>query len=922
MNLYRKFAFFYLIIIFITAQNYYSQVDTAWTKSFNYGTYNRGISVFETDDSSYLTLGYTSWSSSESILIKTDLIGNTKWVKKFNNSVYGKFDHMQASKDRNFYVVGNGFISTKLYKFDLEGNIKWSLLLNNFDGKDTLNIFPEDTLIYVSEIINDENNGVYLIGKYGDLEPKLWIASVNSEGKFNWAKIIQTTMWVDSYHLHFLKSSEGFFIAGNEQAGSNTLFFLLTDKFGNLLVEKSYRPDDVLSQSFNSISYVFNESQDSGYVLTGEQMGNLALIRTDLWGNVIWEKTYDRYTPAMQFGNKVITVPWGYVIIGGTGDNTNPKTFILKTDGEGNILWENICDNSYGQSIMSTNDNGYIACGTKAQKDIWLFKLKSTPLAVINGDKNWYDLDWDGKAFGQLDGASSTSPNGFQIVGYSWSINDSIVSTESIVNLELPTGSTEIKLKVTDEYGISAEKVFTVQVCSFKMETNGSISSSISTIGDSIFFATSTDDQIYCFDRNNNIKWSLMTGGDIQSTTTIGPDNNIYVGSSDTRLYNFDLEGNFLWDKPVGGIVTASPAITKNGNLYIGTSTNRLYSIKSEDGSIKWNYLTSGPINSSASVSKFGEIYFGSNDQYFYSLKSSGELNWKFKTNGEIHSSPALDAFGKIYFGSKDGYLYSLSNSGEVEWKYKTNGAIISSPVLDESGNIYFGSGDGYFYSLNSNGELLWKFNSQSPANGNPSIALNGDIIYGCDDGSIIALNKNGEMKWKFKANSAVQGASLITADGRVYVGSSDNNVYGFIDPKYQNISEGFYALQWPTFQKDFQRTGSLYDSETSIKLDENNSIINSFNLFQNYPNPFNPSTIIKFEIAQDAKVVFNIFSVTGEKIKTISEDLNSSGYYSVEWNGLNDKNEQVGSGIYIFQMNAFSANNTFSKSIKMLKLK
>ena len=913
MNLYRKLKLLYLILILITAQKNYSQVDTIWTKQYNNGN---GTDVLETTDNSFMLIGNSLSSTGlKSILIKTDSDGNKKWIKEFDLAVYGQFNHMIESEDSNIYVLGNNYGLCNIYKFDLEGNIIWSLSLKNYIGS--------GEIINASKIIKVRNTGIFLIGTFGDLEPKLWISKISFDGTYKWAKIIPTTVMLDSESLNIIKSYEGFLIVGTEGSGVGILHFLRTDNLGNLIGKNLYKPDGVITQIYKSICY--SEHPDSGYVLTGHQDGNLALLRLDNFGNVLWVKAYPRYNTAtsINYGNSIINSPkGGWIICGGTGDYENPKSFVIQTDWEGNMVWDKVYENSYGQSIKFAKDNGYIACGTKAQKNIWLLKLDVTPLAIISGDSLWNDSDWNGTASGYLDGSGSFSPNGFSIVKYEWSINDSIIGDQSNIELNLTTGLTEISLKVTDESGVTGMKTIPIQVCSFKLESNGAVTSSVSSIGDSIFFATSTDDQIYCFDKNNNLKWTLLTGGDIQSTTTIGPNNNIYVGSGDTRLYNFNLEGNFLWDKPVGGIVTASPAITKNGNIFVGTSTNRLYSIKSEDGSINWNYLTGGRITSSASISKIGDIYFGSNDKYFYSINSLGELNWKFLTNGEINSSPSIDIFTNIYFGSTDGFLYSLTKSGSTNWIYKTNGAINTSPVLDEYGNCYFGSSDGYFYSLNSSGELLWKYNAHSPINGSPSISLNKDIIFGCDDGKIIALKNDGSLNWYFKTKSSVKAAPLITTDGRIYVGSSDWSIYGFRDPNYINISEGIAYLQWPTFQKDNQRTGSLYDSETSVESNLENSLVNTFKLSQNYPNPFNPITNIKFSIAEVSQVEFYIYSLTGEKIKTISQDIKNPGYYSILWDGSNDKNNQVGSGIYIFQMKAAGKNKTFTKSIKMIKLK
>ncbi len=62
-----------------------------------------------------------------------------------------------------------------------------------------------------------------------------------------------------------------------------------------------------------------------------------------------------------------------------------------------------------------------------------------------------------------------------------------IIGTNANLELNLPTGDNIIELKVTDENGISSSAEKIIKVCSFKYETEGAITSSISTTNDSIF---------------------------------------------------------------------------------------------------------------------------------------------------------------------------------------------------------------------------------------------------------------------------------------------------------------------------------------------------------------------------------------------------------------------------------------------------
>jgi len=80
----------------------------------------------------------------------------------------------------------------------------------------------------------------------------------------------------------------------------------------------------------------------------------------------------------------------------------------------------------------------------------------------------------------------------------------------------------------------------------------------------------------------------------------------------------------------------------------------------------------------------------------------------------------------------------------------------------------------------------------------------------------------------------------------------------------------------------------------------------------RNYPNPFNPSTTISFNVPQTSSFVYlEIFNIKGQKIKNLSPSLchpefiegRGGKQYSVIWNGKDDNNQQVSSGIYFYKL-------------------
>jgi hypothetical protein len=80
-----------------------------------------------------------------------------------------------------------------------------------------------------------------------------------------------------------------------------------------------------------------------------------------------------------------------------------------------------------------------------------------------------------------------------------------------------------------------------------------------------------------------------------------------------------------------------------------------------------------------------------------------------------------------------------------------------------------------------------------------------------------------------------------------------------------------------------------------------------TYSLEQNYPNPFNNSTIIYYDVpdvaGKLAHVTLQVFNILGEKVKTLVKEDKEPGRYFAVWNGTNDANQRVASGVYIYRL-------------------
>ncbi|HCV42924.1 MAG TPA: hypothetical protein DGH68_05535 [Bacteroidetes bacterium] len=98
-------------------------------------------------------------------------------------------------------------------------------------------------------------------------------------------------------------------------------------------------------------------------------------------------------------------------------------------------------------------------------------------------------------------------------------------------------------------------------------------------------------------------------------------------------------------------------------------------------------------------------------------------------------------------------------------------------------------------------------------------------------------------------------------------------------------------------------------------------AIPTQFVLEQNYPNPFNPQTTISYSLPANSQVSLKIFSVTGQLVRTLQNGENSAGKHVVQWDGLNDRGNSVGSGVYFYRLQATPANGAFTVFVQTKKL-
>ncbi len=84
------------------------------------------------------------------------------------------------------------------------------------------------------------------------------------------------------------------------------------------------------------------------------------------------------------------------------------------------------------------------------------------------------------------------------------------------------------------------------------------------------------------------------------------------------------------------------------------------------------------------------------------------------------------------------------------------------------------------------------------------------------------------------------------------------------------------------------------------------------------YPNPFNPETTISYTIKKDCTVEINVYNIKGQRIKTLLDSFKAKGKHSLIWDGTDENEHRVSSGIYFYKI----STNRSTLNGKMILIK
>ncbi len=170
-----------------------------------------------------------------------------------------------------------------------------------------------------------------------------------------------------------------------------------------------------------------------------------------------------------------------------------------------------------------------------------------------------------------------------------------------------------------------------------------------------------------------------------------------------------------------------------------------------------------------------------------------------------------------------------------------------------------------------------------------------------------------------YNASGLLVGATTVTQDGKFGFMS----VYGSENfSSNQDIAETgaiSFKINGETADQSIDWTANGDRVEINAFTTAKGGVLpTSFSLGQNFPNPFNPETSIEYTLAAAGRVEVAIYNVLGAKIKTLVNDVQPAGTYTIRWLGNDESGQTVASGVYFYKLTA----GDFTATRKMTLLK
>ncbi len=135
-------------------------------------------------------------------------------------------------------------------------------------------------------------------------------------------------------------------------------------------------------------------------------------------------------------------------------------------------------------------------------------------------------------------------------------------------------------------------------------------------------------------------------------------------------------------------------------------------------------------------------------------------------------------------------------------------------------------------------------------------------------------------------------------------LGNTFGGQYQIHDPEGYNPFRGLmtWSINWD-IANDLEFVNNHRPYLDNLINSSADQIFTASRSLANYPNPFNPDTKICFSLKDAGQVKLTVYNIKGEKVKTLVDQQMDPDFYEILWNGDDEQEKAVASGVYFYRL-------------------
>ncbi|MDG4716163.1 hypothetical protein [Winogradskyella marincola] len=344
-----------------------------WQKTYGGSLDDRGNDIIETSDGGYAILGYSFSNNDDASnnaglqdywIVKLNASGSILWEKSFGYQGADSGISLIETNDQGFLITGildvtasGGEGNTQrtanrhaggdywALKLDISGNLEWSRYYGgNFTDTPYGVVQTEDNGFIIAGSSDSEDTDIS--GNIGTYD--FWVIKISSSGDLVWEKSFGGSQIDEARAI--IKSGDGnYIIAGDTRSNDNDvsqnkgaadLWLIKISPTGNLIWEKT------IGGSNFDVARAIENSQNNGFIISGSSrssdidvsenkgQNDAWILKTDNNGNLLWETTFGGSN--IDFSYDVAELANGSVIA--VGDTASNDGDIIENKGFSDLL--------------------------------------------------------------------------------------------------------------------------------------------------------------------------------------------------------------------------------------------------------------------------------------------------------------------------------------------------------------------------------------------------------------------------------------------------------------------------------------------------------------------------------------------------------------------------------------------------------